>query len=146
MEIIHKYRILKLITIVASSIILLISLTQVAYVTDYSDPTANVNYAIGAFLLGWMNIIGAGISWLANPLLLLSWIYLFKRLKFSLVFSLLSILFCCSFLFFDSVISSEGGGKSNIISYGNGYWLWVSSCTINFIGILTIVIKKRNSC
>ena len=116
----------------------MISLTQTAYVTNYNDATANAVPSFMAFLLGWMNILGAGISWLANPLLFLSWIMLFFAPKKSLICSALSVLLCLSFLRFNDIIVNEGGGHSDITGYGTGYWLWLVSCCVNCAGTFLV--------
>ena len=97
------------------------------------------SFGLIALLFGWMNIFGVGISWTANPLLLISWRILFiGKWKLSFIFSLLALLFSLIFLLFNEIIANEGGSKSKIIAYDMGYWLWLSSCGINFIGNLII--------
>jgi hypothetical protein len=138
---IKKGKQLKMLIFSISLLLLVISLTQVAYITNPKDSIAS--YSISAFLLGWLNIAGPGISWLANPLLILSWIFLFKRIKLSLIFSIVAVLFCSSFMLFDQILINEAGSHSEILSYGIGYWLWLSSCIFNFIATLILYTKSR---
>ena len=120
---------------------LLISLTQNAYFTTGMNESVG-SFGLVAFLFGWMGLSGAGVSWLANPLLIISWILLFRNSKVSLILSGLALFFAFSFLGFKEVIVNEGGGKSEIIAYGNGYWLWLSSCGLNLMGNLIIYVRK----
>jgi|GEM_PF-640050 len=137
MKIIKK-RILKRITFLISLILFLASLSQNAFfVTNMRESIGS--FGLIAFLLGWMNIYGAGISWIANPLLLTSWITLFsKKWKSPMILSFFAVLFSLSFLLFHEISTNEGGSKSKIIAYDFGYRLWLASCTINFIGNLII--------
>lgn len=96
--------------------------------------------SIDALLLGWLTMLtgGASLSWLANPLLFISWILLMKNKKYNLLFSFLASIMCLSFLMFTSIIDNEAGTINPIIKIGIGYWLWVCSCTITFSGGLLI--------
>lgn len=86
---------LRISIMLGSVILFLFSLTQKCYCT-----TSECGDSIMVFLLGWAALIsgGAGLSWLANPLLFASWLTLNKKLKTSMFFSvfaaLLSLPFC----------------------------------------------------
>lgn len=82
-----------------------------------------------ALFLGWF---GAPFAWMANPLLILSWIFISKRL-FSLILSSCSIVFAISYLFLDEVYINEAGHLGKITSYGYGYFMWMLSMGIFLI-------------
>ena len=139
-----KYLPLKIVIISISFVLLFLSLTQNAYYVTGMEESVG-SFGLIAFLLGWLDIFEAGITWLANPLLIISWIILlFGKSKFSLILSLLAILFSFSFLFFKNIILNEGTLQhGEIIAYVNGYWLWLSSCGINFLGNLIVLFKEK---
>lgn len=101
------------------------------YINDGENSVGSLG--IIALLLG---LFGMNISWLANPCLIMSLIHLKREnLRKAFIFSLVSVLLGLSFLLYDKIIANEGGGKTEITSYGLGYWFWLSSLIINFIGI-----------
>ena len=74
---------------------------------------------------------GAGISWLANPLLISSWgLYFFDKGKLASITSILAVVAATSFLSFDTVISSAAPTYSKITEIKLGYWLWLASTVI----------------
>lgn len=97
-----------------------------------------------AFLIGWLAMLtgGAGVTWLANPFLIIAWILLIKNKKIAWLFGLIASLLSISFLKFQVIIENEAGHFSPILKIGIGYWLWLASCVITFIGALTIRILK----
>jgi hypothetical protein len=87
----------------------------------------------------------ASLTWLANPLLLISWILIYKGRKISWLFGLLAVLVSGSFLKAGVIIENEAGHVNPIIRIGPGYWLWLSSCLLTFIGSLALrIIRKQN--
>jgi FtsH-binding integral membrane protein len=92
-----------------------------------------------ALLLGWMG----NISWLANPLLIIAWYRLSKRKSNTWIFGLLAILASLSFLWFNKVLINEAGHYSSITKLEIGYWLWLFSCAITFIGSTLIVYLRK---
>lgn len=129
---------LKKIFLIISVALFIFSLTQKCYCT-----TTQCGDSIMVFLLGWSALIsgGAGIAWLANPLLILAWIMLNKNLKFAMVLSVFAMLLSLSFLLFDSIVDNEGGGAHQITSYKAGYWLWVASNITMLIATFTLMLK-----
>ena len=99
------------------------------------------------FLLGWFAVLtgGAGISWIANPLLLISWFFLKKKLKVSLFLSLFATLFALSFLLFDTILANEAGHYQQIISRKAGYWLWLLSSVSMLGGTFILFLKQKNN-
>ena len=125
---------------IASISLFIISLTQKCYCT-----TSECGDSIMAFLLGWAALLsgGAGISWLANPLLFASWILLRKNLKLSMFLSVAAALLSLSFLLFDTVIANEAGQKHQIIAYKLGYWLWMGSNLVMLLGTFVLMLRHN---
>lgn len=125
---------------ISSLLIFLLSLTQKCYCT-----TAECGDSIMALLLGWVALLsgGAGIAWLANPLLIASWILLRKNLKAAMFISVAAVLFSLSFLLFDTVIANEAGHKQSIISYKPGFWLWLGSSMIMLFGTFYLMLRHN---
>jgi hypothetical protein len=132
-------------TILTVSIILfIISLTQICFDTENGPGEAGEGLAIlfsGSF--GFF-LCPAGFTWLANPALLVSWIYINRNPRKSLIASILSTFLSFSFLLFTDVIVSEGGNTAKINSYRIGYWLWLTSSIIVLVFNLYRYFFKHN--
>ena len=102
--------------------------------SDYLD-------SIGLVLIGWLSIFDNDlfICWLANPLILLAWIL--PSFKVKRIFALVAVLCALYFLNFETMIINEAGHKGQITSYGLGYYFWVASMLIYFIGTTIISLK-----
>lgn len=79
---------------------------------------------------------GASFSWLANPFYIASLIGVINKKENNLLFilSLVSFVLAISFLGLKSIIVDAGGRDRLIISYGLGYWMWVSAPFIMMVG------------
>ncbi|MBT2621969.1 hypothetical protein [Chryseobacterium sp. ISL-6] len=123
------------IVIIVSLAIFIISLTQTAVYTK-----GNEMHAFACFLLGWMDLFGEGVAWLANPLFFIALFFLLlKQVKISTVFSFLAICMSLYYLSAESITVDEAGHKSPIVSYGLGYYLWIASGLSLFIGNLILL-------
>ena len=132
-----------ILTISVSIILLSIALTQDAYYTGKKEDSIGSG-GIFAFLLGWMNITAAGISWLANPALIISYIKHAKgKLKHALYFAIAALVFSLSFLLFNEIIVNESGSKSLITGYGPGYWFWLASIIADLAGIVIALVREK---
>ncbi|MCH4554128.1 hypothetical protein [Aestuariibaculum lutulentum] len=124
-----------------SLIIYLVSLTQKTYCVDNDCG----DYWNGYYLLiyGWVGLIvgGAGYCWIANPLLILSWLLPKDKIKTSLIFSGISAFFAIIFLFFSEIMKDEAGHYGQITGYKLGYILWLISTLITFIGFIYLIKK-----
>lgn len=120
-------------TILISLLLLLSSFTQSAFCVGSKEIES-----LFAFLFGFFVVMETGISWLANPLLICSWLLIYKNTRHSQYLSILAVLLSLSFLLLTKVVTNEGGYPNTISSYGTGYWLWLSSCVVNCIGIYII--------
>ncbi|MBK9109493.1 MAG: hypothetical protein IPM92_14245 [Saprospiraceae bacterium] len=127
------------IILLLSIFLFLISLTQKGYCTKN-----NCSDSIILFLLGWFGMLmgGAGICWIANPVILTSWYFTKKASKYAMYTSLLATAICFSFLLFSTVSDNESGHQNQIISYECGYWLWCASAVVLLVGNVILVRQK----
>ncbi|KMQ66201.1 hypothetical protein ACM46_01165 [Chryseobacterium angstadtii] len=105
-------------------------------------------YGFTCFLMGWMDLYGNGISWLANPVLIFSWIFLLvKKPKIAAFLGLISVGAAVYYLTETEITVYESGSNHNypISSYGIGYYLWVVSCLTMFIGSLLLMRSEQKS-
>ena len=111
--------------------LLLISLTQQCYCT-----TSHCGDSLAAYFAGVLGFwhSWAGSTWLANPLMLISWLTINRSPKISLLTNLFAVILSFSFLLFNEIMDNEAGFYSQIISYLLGYWLWVASSVSMLIG------------
>jgi hypothetical protein len=121
----------------AISVLLFVSsLYCVPFKIEGDDSKPGIVY----LLLGWIDLAGAGISWLANPLLLFAWMYLFRNVKTSIWLSSIALIFSTSFLCFDESRVNEG---RKIISIDSGYYLWLISIIIFFASTIVVYILEN---
>jgi hypothetical protein len=88
-------------------------------------------YAI--LLFGVLAVGGnlANMAWLANPLLLATWLTTwFGRRTPSVIVGLAALVLAASFLFAGTVVSNEAGIANPITGLRLGYWLWLASAAI----------------
>ena len=89
----------------------------------------------GEFAFGWISLFSGTVAWLGNPLLIASWIFLFKKKPgWAAGLAFLALLFMLSFLHDKRIVDSEAGTSSRISGYGLGYWLWLSSAFVAAFG------------
>lgn len=121
----------------------MLSLTQDTFCTDSS---CNGNWdGTYVLILGAFGFFAspAGVTWLANPCILASWILFKKFPKRSFILSLIAIAFSVSFLLFSRVVKDESGDFKQITAYKTGYWLWLSSMAVMAIGNLILFFKAQ---
>lgn len=123
-----------------SMALFIISLTQKAYCT-----TSECSDAFMTFILGWAAVFttAAGISWLANPLLFISWIMIRRKPRLAMMCSVISFLLAGSFLLFDSILANEAGHSQAITGYRMGFWFWLASHLAMLIGTFVLVYKMN---
>ena len=115
--------------------VFIISLTQKSYCT--SREVCSYFSGFLDLIFGWFGVFMLHIPtfpWLANPLLLVSWIFFRKKPKASFILSGMAFILMLSFLLVDEIITNEAGTKSKVVSYELGYWLWIFSSFIMLIG------------
>ena len=121
--------------LILSIVVFIISLTQKSYCTV----GGNCEYFSGLLnlIFGWIGVFKLhfpAFTWLANPLLFVSWLLYKKKQKASLILSGTSLILMVSFLFVDQIIVNDGSTTSIVNFYGLGYWLWLFSSFIMLIG------------
>ncbi len=79
--------------------------------------------------------LGATITWLANPLLILAWFFALRDRKTALVLALAASALSAGFLLFKHVIGNSAESYSEVIGYAAGYWLWVASAWVLALGL-----------
>ena len=87
------------------------------------------------FAVGWMGVMVGYVEWLANPLLLWSWIAsYFNRPRISGFAALCALGLALMFLLRHDLPSGHQSGETlAIVSRGPGYWLWLVSILIMVI-------------
>ena len=125
--------------LIISISIFVLSLIPDAYC--YNDCSSSSN-GLFLFLFGWIGSFfgGAGLCWLANPLIIFSWI-LYKTEKESIILSGIASVIAGSFLIFDKIIIDEAGHYGEINEYLIAYQLWLLSIVVFFIGNLIVKIQ-----
>lgn len=140
----HKITRLRYLLLILSIILFVASLFTLPFTIEGDNPKP---WPIGLWclLLGWISVgVGAGVTWLANPFLMLSWMMLAKRSRSAFWLSLIAVFFCSLFPFTHEVLANEGGGTRRITSIGPGYYLWFGSSIVTFIStIVTWIIEQR---
>lgn len=120
----------------ASIILFILCLFPPTFYTSGYNSTA-WSSGLALLFIGWIG----DISWFANPLIFLAWVfYKYQNYIPSLIFSLLAIGFALSFLTTESLVVSTAPHYANVVSYGVGYYLWIlsmlSSVVAAFLGVL----------
>ena len=139
----EKY-IIRIFTIL-SIILLLISFSQKAYCVDGN---CGENWSgLMCFLLGIFSLIFSlsGISWLMNPLMIISYAIPLNKIKIKVAFSIAALIFGLSFLLFDEIIKYEAGHYGQITGYAMGYWIWILDAIVNLMGILIVNYINKNT-
>jgi glucan phosphoethanolaminetransferase (alkaline phosphatase superfamily) len=132
--------------ITMSVVLLVLSFTQTPFkmVKDEGE----IQYSLLLFLFGWVGIFFGSfstISWLANPLLVFSWISSTKNNGISIFASVFSTLLALFFLGVKEMVGgSETPSSSQLVVIGAGYWLWLSSIIVFTIGTFVINMLQNN--
>ncbi|HEY8927790.1 MAG TPA: hypothetical protein VIM55_01265 [Mucilaginibacter sp.] len=127
-----------------SIVLYVFALTQACFDTQAQAGESGEGIALlisGAF--GFFSS-AAGLTWLANPALWISWIFMRRRYTLSMITSLASLIIGLLFLKVSEFMVNEGGTYSDITGYRIGYWLWLSSITLMFTANLYIYFFERN--
>ncbi|WP_347216165.1 hypothetical protein [Chryseobacterium sp.] len=125
-----------------SNLILLISLILYIASLPFTAVYAKGHEMSGlaCALLGWAEMDGGGIAWLANPLLFIgAFFLLLKQIKISVVLSLIAFGLTFCYLSVGEITVNEAGHKFPITGYGPGYFLWIASCFSLLIGNIILI-------
>jgi hypothetical protein len=111
------------------------ALTQVAF--HWGPDAASSGPGWRLLLRGWQGL-GAGYpEWLANPLLLVSWLGTFGQLRrTSAVCAAAAAALMLVFPFRTSLAPFQGGPNLHDITPGPGYWLWLASAVVMAAGMV----------
>ncbi len=119
--------------IITSIILFVFSLPLVAFSVGNEGV-----YSFMALLLGPLGMIvldGASFSWLANPCILVAWISARAKLSNSAMYaSSFALIFGLMFLLFNEIVANEAGTSGTISKIQAGYWFWLISIVLIFIG------------
>lgn len=97
-------------------------------------------------LLGWAEMEGGGIAWMANPLLFIgAFFLLLKQVKISAVLSLIAFGLTFCYLSVGEITVNEAGHKFPITGYGPGYFLWMASCFSLLLGSISLLISAKKN-
>lgn len=149
-----------------SILLFVFSLTQTAFITIDEDRRS----ALFLFLLGPLGLIvefGAclhflmnfiqgkvnslnspnfvSLTWLANPMIIFSWIFIQKNTKLIFILTLLSTVLIIIFGLYGKVLNNEAGHYTKIIRLSLGYWCWFLSCITMFLASIIYLNRKQNS-
>jgi hypothetical protein len=119
----------------------ILSLTQDGYCSSGDCHSSAMIVLVG--ILGFF-MCPACLSWLANPVLIVSWIALKHKSKASLITSAFASFLSISFLFFDKIVDDESGSLDAITALKSGYWLWMLSCVSMLVGNLIIAKIRKD--
>ncbi|WP_312300151.1 hypothetical protein [Chryseobacterium sp.] len=127
--------------VIISILIFFISLPFEAVYTKDHNVTG-----LFCFLLGWAEMQGGGIAWMANPLLVISaFLLLMKKPKVSAVISFLALVLTFCFLSVGEITVDEAGHQYPITGYGPAYYLWIASCVSLFVGSIILLKSPEQS-
>lgn len=128
------FRLFPRFALIASVVVFVVCLQNDGYYIEGPQPRAWSD-AWTLLLLGWIGIGSGTMAWLANPALLLAWVFsLKKRPAPSLLSAIVALAFMVSLLFQQTVVTSEAPTYSRIIGYGIGFWLWIVSAALQAVG------------
>ena len=128
-----------------SLLLYLISLPLEAFYLDHKEDGIIGLLCVG---IGWLGI-GTGwsyISWLANPLLLASWIIPFKFPIPKITMAAASAFLALLFIVFDSVKDNSQGKLSIITGLGPDYLCWVLSPLLFLLGnVIWLIVREQKA-
>ena len=131
---------------ISSVIILMISLAMPTYCTG-ADDCGGFGSGFLAFFFGIVGVLvgGAYLCWFANPFLVLSWFFIKRKPLLAVLFSAMAISIGLFFMTYDEIIINEAGHSGTITGYGIGYWFWLASMAVVFIGSLWHLITHKSN-
>jgi hypothetical protein len=90
-----------------------------------------------------MGLLGFYFTWLANPLLLVSWVLLaISKYRAAFNVSLGALLLAMSFLLHSEMVTG-GSDSTRIVGYGMGYWLWIASALVLVVGAGVLAFRSN---
>jgi hypothetical protein len=111
------------------------------YVTDGSEPPKSFMTGAELLFFGPFAVIQGMFAWLANPLLLLAWVYFVRgKSGIAVAAAVLALPIALSFLIHRRF--HDGSGMNTITSAGMGYWLWLAAAVATLVAV---VMSSRSS-
>lgn len=108
------------------------------YIGDAHEPQSSLSL----LLMGWLGPLDGHFSWFANLFYLLALIK-YKKPNVSAGFGILALILALSFLTQERVIVSEAPSYKDIVTYGYGYFFWVSAIgQLSLTQLLSISFKN----
>lgn len=129
-----------------SILLFLASLTQNPFRTaSPNEPKGHYFGGLALLLIGWVGVLGGIVAWLANPALLMAWIFTFSRYRRveAVVCSVAALGLALSFLSVKEMPGETENAK--IISYGLGYRLWIGSIVMACVGSMVAAFRKAEA-
>jgi hypothetical protein len=118
-----------------------VSLTQPAFLFGAAGRSTGPAWEL--LLVGWRGVSCGYVEWLANPVLVISWIMSVSRYRAgSAVLALTACGLMVTFLCRSSLQLPGAGPGVAVVSYRAGYWLWVMSAALMVLGHGSALIKK----
>jgi hypothetical protein len=103
----------------------------------------------GILFFGALGLPGsfANLTWIANPILFLSWVTRATQQKVqACVYSFTALIIAMSFLLDRTVVTNEGGIPFPITGYKIGYWIWLTSmAAICLSSLINLMLHKELS-
>ncbi|MCG8573646.1 MAG: hypothetical protein MI810_02085 [Flavobacteriales bacterium] len=118
------------------------------FIASLAMPTFGVHEdAENSWGMGWVNltvgIFSRNPTWWANPFIIASWFYLFKKNRISIALSIVACLLALSLLWVTELMISTSGETANIKTYLVGYWFWLCSIVISLIGSILLIPQSK---
>ncbi len=115
---------------ILSIALFLLALTQPAFF--WGQAASSTGPSGRVLLQGWRGLTAGYVEWLANPLLLLTWVLTLRRHRSPSLASLISatatVALMLVFLCRQTLrLPSGSADAAAILTYGVGYWLWLVS-------------------
>ncbi len=104
--------------------------------------TATILVACGTLI--FYHVLGLA-SWIANPLIWISWVLLFRgKSRAASIVALSAVVFCLSFLWVGNLPLGLEDANVPVTEYREGYWFWTLSAAIMTIaaGIDTFFFRR----
>ena len=101
----------------------------------------------GILIFGPLGLLASPTNWtwLANPILLAAWMMLAVQARIlSAPLSLAAFVIAISFLFQREIMTNEAGILFPITGYRIGYWIWLSSIAVCFLGSIPPLARYEN--
>lgn len=132
--------IMKILLLLASISLYALSLTAAAF------PHCKGYEAVLLGALGMLTLNPGNLTWLANPLVILSWTFVFcSERTLAVVSAALAVAVAASLLICKGVILGEDGEIQQFKHYSVGYWLWLTSTLCAVASALSMKGKQADS-